>query len=284
MCYHWGKSGNCARNARKIAGQYSNRLKLMYVLICAYCPAAFNLKLKGNAMKRKYFFVLALFASITGSLYALDITEPYSKGILTEFEGYCGRTFPKDGNQKNFSEFIVGGGFTESLSYFFSGSAASDFKSLESAGFNFIWQFIATDGFTSCLIPHAAFIADEDKKLTAYCGLGADIEVHLFVLKVIQPYFGAGYSYTQNRKDADDYFWTAPLFFGIMVPVGETGIELFGQFTAEPCKYGTWDTIARYATAGINCQITENLELITEAGYEFTNREIQISAGLIFAL
>ncbi|MCL1864316.1 MAG: hypothetical protein FWF73_00710 [Spirochaetes bacterium] len=235
-------------------------------------------------MKRKYFLALTLVAAIACNLYALDITEPFSPGIVTDFEGYYGRTFPKEGDQKNFSELIVGGGFTENFSYFFSGSAASDFKSVESVGLNLIWQFISTEGFTSCLIPHAAFIADDDEKLTAYYDLGVDIELHLSALEVIHPYLGAGYSYTQNRKESNDYMWTIPLYFGIMIPVGKTGIEIFGQFTAEPCKEGTWDTITRYAAGGINYQIIENLELITEAGYEFTNKETQISVGLVFAL
>ena len=235
-------------------------------------------------MKRKHLLVLAFFAAMTSNLFALDITEPFSPGILTDFEGYYGRTFPKEGDQKNFSELIIGGGFTENFCYFFSGSAASDFESVESVGLNFIWQFISTDNFSGCIIPHAAFVADEEEKLTAYYDLGADIELSLSALKIIQPYLGAGYSYTKNRKESDDYTWTVPLYFGIMVPLGETGIEFFGQFTAEPCREGTWETITRYAAGGINYQITENLELITECGYEFTSKETQISAGLIFAL
>ena len=239
-------------------------------------------------MKHKHFLALllftALFAAVPNNLSALDITEPFSTGILTNFEGYYGRTFPKDGDQKNFSEFIIGGGFTENFSYFFSGSAASDFKSVESVGLNFIWQFISTENFAICLISHAAFIADEDEKLTAYYDLGADIELHLSALKVIQPYLGIGYSYTQNREESDDYLWTIPLYLGIMIPIGESGIEIFGQFTAEPCKSGTWDTITRYAAVGINYQIAENLELIAEAGYEFTDKETRISVGLVFGL
>ena len=235
-------------------------------------------------MKRKHFLALLLFAAITGNLYALEITEPFSPGIITDIEGYYGRTFPKEGAQKNFSEFIIGGGFTENFSYFFSGSAASDFKSVESVGLNFIWQFISTENFTSCLIPHAAFIADKDEKLTAYYDLGADIELHLSALKIIHPYLGSGYSYTQNRKESDDYLWTIPMYFGIMIPVGESGIEIFVQFTAEPCKDGTWNTITRYAAGGINYQITDNLELITEARYEFADKETRISAGLVFGL
>jgi len=114
--------------------------------------------------------------------------------------------------------------------------------------------------------------------------LGANIQLHLSALRVIQPYMEAGYSYTQSRKEPDDHSWAIPLHFGIMVPVGETGIELFGQFAVEPCKHGTWDSIERYAAGGINYQIIENLELITEGGYEFTNRDALISAGFIFAL
>ena len=231
-------------------------------------------------MKRKYLLTLTFFAAMAGNLSALEILEPFSLGILTHFEVMYGRIFPENEKQQNYFEFVAGGGITENFSYLFSGSAASNFRSIENVGLNFIWQFISSSNFAGCLIPHAAFIAEEDQKLTAYYDLGAYLQLHLFALKVIQPYLGAGYSYTQNRKESDDYLWTIPLFCGIMAPIGETGINIFGQFTTEPCKGGKWDNIERYAAIGINYEIIENFELITEGGYEFTNRETRIIAGV----
>ena len=65
--------------------------------------------------------ILAFFVALPATLYAVDTTETFAPGIVTDYELYYSYGWNKLGKAHGL-EFLIGGGPTESLSYFITGA------------------------------------------------------------------------------------------------------------------------------------------------------------------
>ncbi len=233
--------------------------------------------------------ILATAISLMGApAFALDTTETFGVGALTDFEAYYGRSHSSEG-RGNGLDLLTGGGITENFSYSVSGgfAEAADSAEISSIGMGLIWTVIGGESFAADIMPYGNYTSQKTSGEMSYPGfenysVGADLELNFMFFKAFQPYFLAGYSYDYD-SNAEEDSWSAPLTLGFMHPVSE-GVEFLAQFSATPCKAGKWDTIDRNISAGINFMLTEKVEGITEAGWEMTAKEFSTSIGIIYAL
>lgn len=244
-------------------------------------------------MLKKLNFVAVLTAltiglAVSKPAFAVDTTECFSKGAFTDFEGYYSFSYGTGGMGHGWN-FLVGGGFTDTFSYSLSFEIANAGSSIEvgGLGLGFIITVVEMDKFAMDILPAFSFDANSSKgKLTypnfeAFSG-GADLEFNLMMIKAFQPFILAGFSGSYDAKTEEDSF-EFPMAVGAMVPVKE-GVEFLFQFGWTPTKDEVWNNVERTVAAGVNAGATENLEVITEIGWNFLSQELSLSLGLIYAL
>jgi hypothetical protein len=226
---------------------------------------------------------------IIPSAWALDTTECFSVGAITDFELYGNMNFLEDSKEKGM-DILVGGGILPNFSWYITAAGASAGKDRELAapGLGLIWTGLESESFAMDILPGFALdpcktrdrLTYSDGKAFTY---GVNLEFNLMSLKAFQPYIQTGIE-TSYVKDSDDrYTYACPLALGIMMPVAEKA-ELLFQFTWKPTDVDTWKDEEREAAIGLNIMILENLELTTQAGYELSEEAAGISLGLIYAL
>jgi hypothetical protein len=221
-------------------------------------------------------------------LFALDTVETAAVGPLTDFEAYCTNGFAKGGNSHGL-DVLIGGGFTESLSYnVSSGFYRQDSQNeIPSIGLGLIWTPYKNDRIALDLMPSLSADSSKTSGKTIYPGFkvytaGLDAEINITISKFIQPYIHAGFHYSKDFSEKVS-IWEAPFALGIDFLVNEgTEILIEGDWTH--AKGATWKESERYIAVGFNKKLIENLELITEAGREFSNKEYIVMLGLIYAL
>jgi hypothetical protein len=249
-----------------------------------------QIKSGSKIMKTKSMLaILATAVSLMGApAFALDTTETFGVGVLTDFEAYYGRSHSSEG-RGNSLNLLMGGGITENFSYSVSGGFAETSDSAEVSGLvmGLIWTVIGGDSFAADIMPYGSYTSQKTSGEMSYPGfesysVGADLELNFMFFKAFQPYFLAGYCYEYD-SNTEDGKWSAPLTLGVLHPVSE-GVEFLAQFSATPCRAGKWDTIDRSISAGVNFMLTEKVEVITEAGWEMTAKEFSTSIGVIYAL
>ncbi|MDY6934026.1 MAG: hypothetical protein SVZ03_07375, partial [Spirochaetota bacterium] len=178
--------------------------------------------------------MLTLFAD-QSLLYALDTTEVFSLGPVTDFEAYYGYDWDND-NKYPSGEFLIGGGITERFSYLIRGVLSQEIheegdtiRIFGGVGFGFIWTVKEKENmFAFDMLPAFTFvpndIADNEKSAKPnFKGFsyGVSIEVNLTMISMLQPYLLAGYTnYNNTAETGDDEFdddpYEAPLTFGTM--------------------------------------------------------------------
>ena len=67
-------------------------------------------------------------------------------------------------------------------------------------------------------------------------------------------------------------------------PIEKKGVEFLLQAGWTPGKDIIWLESERIIGAGFNISATENLEIITEVGWEFNEKNFAFTVGLIYAL
>lgn len=251
-------------------------------------------------MKIKHLLFSLIFgcAFMSGTaVFALDTNEAVSVGLATDFEAYYGKSNSAAGNA-NSLDLTVAGGILNNLSYFVNASFsdASGENELNGVGLNLLWTVMETENmFAFDIMPFFAITSNEERSTSdgsmTYpngkdMAFGADLEFNLTMLPIIQPYFQVGFTYAmfdEVAKGEDDYDWAVPMTLGFMHPV-TNGVEFLLQFSSEAGKSRTWETTDRTLAAGLNIMYSENLEVITEAGWNYTGNEFLASVGLIYSI
>lgn len=229
-----------------------------------------------------------LLVTISTPLFSLDTTETFSKGAITEFEAYYTMNSATEGRSHNL-ELLTGGGFHESFSWLFTTMITMDGNNTEVSGlcFGFTWTVVDNETLAFDLQPngsmdaccHSGHISYPTMKLWAF---GLDTEFNLKAVPGIQPYFrtGIGGNY---HTDRDELHWHIPLAVGAMIPLPKKS-EFFLQAAWTPEKESPWSGSERTIALGLNVMTRAGLELITELGWEFSNRNLSLGIGLIYAL
>ncbi len=239
-------------------------------------------------MKEKLFTIMtvcALSILMTSTSYSIDTTETFAPGALTDYEAYYAYGWD-DSSSAHGLEFLIGGGFTESLSYLVTfgyaqetpdeGDAVSVYGGL---GLGLIWIVMADENALALdILPALTFepndVNDEGTSVKPnFQGLsyGAAVELNIMYSPVVQPYIIAGYTaYKDTAEVGDDEYeddpYEIPLTFGVMVPVKE-GMEVLAQLDWTLNEDTTaWAETDRSVSIGFNMMLTDNLELITEVG------------------
>jgi len=241
---------------------------------------------------QKVFFSFFLMGSVIFSqmsnLYALDTTEPYSRGFLTEFEIYSSLGYGVE-SKAGSTNFIVGGGILDSLSYCFTGEVGYSDSGFEisSVGIGFIYNAITMKQFALDFMPVFNFSGNKidgkvsypNGKLISY---GLDLEFNLTLLKFFQPYLLVGFS-GSNDFETNSFSWEVPIVLGTMFPL-QKGVDFFFQLGWTISNEAIWNNAERTIALGLNVKATDRLEFTTEIGYNFTDKETSVSLGLIYAL
>jgi len=229
---------------------------------------------------------MILFVSLP--LLGLDTTESFSRGAITEFEGYYRMDAAAEGRSHVF-DLLAGGGFTDTFSYLFTTAIAMTGSSTEIAGLclGFIWTVVDYDSFAFDVLPYGSMNACCRRGHIAYPGMkswsfGTDFEINLKFISSPRPYFRGGYRGTWH-SELNHLTWEIPLTTGIMVPVSRKD-EFFLQAGWVPGEESVWYNSERSLAAGLNIVTGRNLELITELSWEFNARNLSLGIGLIYAL
>jgi opacity protein-like surface antigen len=228
------------------------------------------------------FVITVLFLSIS-QVYAVDTTECFAPGIATDFEAYYSYGWNKDGKAHGF-DFLIGGGFTETLSYYIAGAFSKDvpdsgdsFTNIGGFGIGLFWTPYEKEKFISIdILPLLFFepndVADDGKSAKPdFKGMSFSCaaEINFIMMEKFQPYIIIGYAgYRNDVETTPDEFESSPDEFpiaaGFMIPAAE-GIEVLGQIDwlmNEDSK--KWTENERSFTVGVNIMLKDNLELITE--------------------
>lgn len=246
-------------------------------------------------------------------IYALDTTECFTPGIATDFEAYYSYGWNKDGKAHGF-DFLIGGGFTETLSYYIAGAFSKDvpdsgdsFTNIGGFGTGLFWTPYEKGKFISIdILPLLFFepndVADDGKSAKPdFNGMsfGCAVEINFMMIEKFQPYLVIGYTgYRNDVETAPDEFESScdeyPIAAGFMIPAAE-GKEILGQIDwciSEDTK--KWAECERSLSLGVNVMLNDNLELITELSrsleIEDENGETEspsgwgVSIGAIYAL
>ncbi|MCP4137876.1 MAG: hypothetical protein GY754_43340 [bacterium] len=227
---------------------------------------------------------LILFAILltSSNIFALDTTECFDVGIVTDLEGYYNFSRNKD-EQSHSTQIVVGGGPHERLSY----TLSTDFSrsepdegeattSVGAIGAGLTWTVIKTNPIEIDLLPH--FTYDSRNNFKAWT-LGGDMEINFILFKSVQPFIVAGFA--NSYDDANK--WSVPVSAGFMIPAGDR-YELFAQYSLTPEQGGKFSTLEKQAAIGFNASVTDSLEIISEAGYEFSASDLSLGFGLIYSL
>ena len=236
-------------------------------------------------------------AMISGTAFALDTTETVGVGLLTDFEAYYGKSYSAEGKGGSYLDLTAAGGITENFSYFLGTTFSNngDASAVEGFGVMLLWTAMSNDAFAFDIMP--SFSVDANKAAVTATGemvypegknytFGVDFEFNYTAFAMLQPYLVIGFGYSMFDEvpaGEDDYDWAVPVALGVMNPVAE-GVEFFLQFSTEAGKARKWETTARTLSAGLNVMYSEKLEVITEAGWDYTESQFYSSVGLIYAI
>jgi hypothetical protein len=83
--------------------------------------------------------------------------------------------------------------------------------------------------------------------------------------------------YSRNFFEKENS-WELPLAPGLLFPVKE-GTEILIEVDWTHAMGATWKESERFIAAGFNQKITDNLEFISEAGREFSNKEFIVTVA-----
>lgn len=232
---------------------------------------------------------IIMFVSAQQSARALDTTECFSVGAFTDYEIYTHVGFGPGGIDGGL-EFLIGSGITENLSLaVVSGvSAAGNDVELSGIGLGFIWTPVNLEKFAFDVMPGFSFDANSTEGRFGYPGFNAFtaslvFEFNCMALKKFQPYMHIGFEGSYNYKDEDDSSFAFPIDIGFMIPVNDK-TEFFLQLGWAPADESAWLDVDREIAVGVNVVAAEGLEVISQAGYEFNEKEFVVSIGLIYAL
>ncbi len=242
--------------------------------------------------------ITALIISMgTTTLFALDTTECFTPGILTDYEAYYGYSWDDDIKTTS-GEFLIGGGIAETFSYFATTDiehenpqGESKIRTYGGFGFGLIWTPIQMENTLEIdLMPEFSLapnnVSDNGKSITPNFkgySYGASIEVNITSFSMFQPYFAGGFINYRNTTELDnveyddpvltelmkseefaDDPYEIPLTIGFMMPVKD-GVEFLAQLDwslNEDTK--KWKETDRSAAIGLNVMLIDNLELILE--------------------
>jgi len=265
--------------------------------------------LLGNTIKSIKILFFLLFVFIITSLKpasALDTTESFSPGILTEFEGYyiCDWEYETINRSE---EFLLGGGITEKFSYYVTFAFgqedeehSSTIKTIGGIGLGLVWTAVEINkNFAIDLLPFFSFesnkISDDQKTVKPnFKGFsyGGSIEFNCMMLEIIQPYFLAGYTnYHNSSQGSDNNYYDDPFEFplsaGILFKIKE-GVDVLAQLDWTPSEDNKkWVETNRSVVIGLNVMLSENLEIILDYWDDHlihTHKNWGIGVGAILAL
>ncbi len=239
---------------------------------------------------RLFTAALAVCASMaaSGPLHALDTTEGFSVGAFTDFETYASFGYGKEGPGYGL-EFLVGGGIAEKFSYYVTtGTSVLDKDvSIDMLGLGFIITPVELEKFAFDILPSLSFDANRGSEGFSYPGFdaftaGLTLEFNCMALPAFQPYLTAGFEGSYDYLAEDDFTYAFPLAIGAMLPVKDE-FEFLMQFSWAPSNESVWMEADREIAVGANVMATEELEVITQAGYEFCAKNFAVTLGLIYA-
>lgn len=237
-------------------------------------------------MKMAIIVATLILLSLPG--FALDTTECFAPGIITDLEGYYGYGWDKDGKAHGV-EFVIGGGVADNFSYLFSagfGKIVPDEGDSISVtggfGAGLIWTPYEKENLMAIdILPAFTFepndVSDDMKSVKPnFTGFsyGVAVELNLMISPMIQPYFAFGYTAYKNTEEiADDEYDDSPaeypLTIGAMMPASKT-IEMLVQLDWTMNEDSNkWAENERSVALGVNILLKDNLELITEIGKSF---------------
>lgn len=233
-------------------------------------------------------FIMSMAIFVVTPVFAVDTVEPFTVGAFTDFEGYYSFNYGI-GGQNHGLEFLAGGGMTDKASYFltFGMTNIGSTIQIDGVGFGFIWNFVEIEKFSMDLIPAFTFAANRQKNKLVYPGFdaftfSANFEFNFTFIKAFQPYLLAGFEGTYDDK-SKEFDFVFPLSLGAMIFVKED-VEFFMQLGWSPAKENVWGGSERTVSSGLNIRATQNLEIITEIGWNFNAEELAMSVGLIYAI
>ncbi|HOO70244.1 MAG TPA: hypothetical protein PK926_00675 [Spirochaetota bacterium] len=225
---------------------------------------------------------------ITPAVWAVDTTETFSVGAFTDYEAYASLGYGKDGTSYGL-EFLVGGGITERFSYYVTTGASALDKdiSIDFIGLGFIITPVEIEKFAFDIIPGIAFDANRGGESFAYPGFdaftaGITLEFNCMALAGFQPYLLAGFEGSYDYLADDDFTYAFPISVGALFPVKDK-VEFLMQFSWSPNDSSAWMEAEREVAAGVNVMATEELEVISQVGFEFYAKNFNTTLGLIYA-
>ena len=146
-------------------------------------------------------------------LHAVDTTETFAQGVLTDFEGYASYNFHNGGSGFGFEILIGGGIVTDMLSYYLTAGVSSDNTAANEGGglgIGLIFTMFQNEKFAIDLLPTFSFDPNHSVGSMTFTNFksytyGADIELNFMMLKQFQPYVIFGFS-RSFRNSGDNYF------------------------------------------------------------------------------
>ncbi len=255
------------------------------------------------SIKKTAAVLTVVFAAAFGSVaFALDPVTPNTPGFLTDFEAYLSGENSSEGDLGRTLSLCTGGGFTESFSYLLTADitkfrdkdmasapgADDEFTSIDEIGLSFIINPVKTEDFSLTFMPGVFSCASRLSGQMAYpemkiWNFGGNMELCFTSFSAFQPFINAGYYFLYDSTFEGENSWEVPLTLGFVHPVTDT-VDFLAAFTSAAGKGYSWETTDRYLAAGFNFMLTDNLECLTEAGWNYTGNGFVWSAGLLYSL
>ena len=208
--------------------------------------------------KISYFLFFWIF--YVPAIYAVDTTEDFEIGPITNFESYYKAGFGESGFGQEL-EFVIGGGFVKSFSYNIATGVSHKDKMTEITGVSLglFWNVVTIENFAFDIMPGFSFDPNKTSKKIMYPDFNAftgnvDLEFNITPLTKFQPFVLAGFAYSYNHKSGNKG-WEIPLALGGLVPIKE-GIDFLFQFGWTPTQDATWFETERSISVGMNITAT----------------------------
>jgi len=237
---------------------------------------------------RLFFFGIIFFAFIQAPAWAVDTTEGFSVGAFTDFEAYASLGYANGGPSYGL-EFLVGGGIVEKFSYYITTGASALDKdvSVDFLGLGFIITPVELEKFAFDIMPSISFDANRGSEGFSYPGFdaftaGLSLEFNCMAIAAFQPYLLMGFEGSYDYLAEDDFSYAFPLAVGAMLPVKDK-IEVLMQLSWSPNNESVWMDADREVAVGVNAMATEELEVISQVGYNFLDKNFGVTLGLIYA-
>jgi hypothetical protein len=237
------------------------------------------------------FTVLPLLIMLTlpswKAAYALDTTETFTVGYLTEYEAYYNTTVPV-GDVGHSLEILIGGGIYENLSYYFTAGSLLGGNVDEISGplVGLTYTPVSGERFALDFMPAFSFDPEDRGGLnyTSFKNFTAsiDVEMNFIPHKYFQPYTVIGFSVSHDQYSAEA-IWSVPAAAGVLIQLKEK-IQLLIQLSVNADKSENWKLTEISPAAGLNFKVTENMEILTEAGIELRTEAYFFLCGMIYAL